>query len=258
MLQNLQILGAGVIGLTTALELSLRCNPLKHKIQILATHLPGDRSISYTSPWAGANWLSVATDNDRQENWDRVTYKKFLELSENEGIGKESGVNRMPIWAFYDSVKEEAGVLSKETGRVWYEELAGVRWLGEKEMNVEGREGVKFGYEAKSFVVNVQVYLPWLVSLFLLKIGGKADEKDRLQNEVLKRGVEMVRTTVTDIRELTNDANVKAVFNCTGLGSYTLKGVEDKSLYPTRVRPLPPPSPFPSNTLLTDCFTRAK
>jgi len=27
---------------------------------------------------------------------------------------------------------------------------------------------------------------------------------------------------------------VKAVFNCTGLGSYYLKGVEDKLLYPTR------------------------
>lgn len=46
----------------------------------------------------------------------------------------------------------------------------------------------------------------------------------------------MQRTTVTDIRELTDDSDVKAVFNCTGLGSYSLKGVEDKSLYPTRVR----------------------
>ncbi|KUJ12415.1 putative D-amino acid oxidase [Mollisia scopiformis] len=204
-----KILGAGVVGLTTALELAARY-PLA-RIQILATHLPGDRSINYTSPWAGANWLSVATDNGRQENWDRVTYKKFEELA--DGKGNESGVKRMPIWAFYDSEKEDAGILSQGTGKVWYEGMAGLRWLKEKE---EMREGAKLGYEAKSFVVNVQVYLPWL------------------QNEALKKGVEMLRTTVTDIRELTNDSDVKAVFNCTGLGSYSLKGVEDKLLYPTR------------------------
>jgi len=58
----------------------------------------------------------------------------------------------------------------------------------------------------------------------------------RLQGEVLKRGVEIHRASVDDIRELFERfPNVKAVFNCTGLGSYSLKGVEDKLLYPTRV-----------------------
>lgn len=76
---------------------------------------------------------------------------------------------------------------------------------------------------------------------------------DRLQNEVLKRGIEMQRTTVTDIRELTNDSSVKAVFNCTGLGSYNLKGVEDKTLYPTRVRTLSLPLPY-----ITADFNRDK
>ncbi|KAF8858365.1 FAD dependent oxidoreductase [Acephala macrosclerotiorum] len=88
-----------------------------------------------------------------------------------------------------------------------------LRWLDEKG---EKREGTKFGYEAQTFVINVQVYLPWL------------------QNEALKRGIEFQRKSVTDIRELTDDPSVRAVFNCTGLGSYSLKGVEDKLLYPTR------------------------
>lgn len=29
--------------------------------------------------------------------------------------------------------------------------------------------------------------------------------------------------------------SANAYFNCTGLGAYSLKGVEDKSVYPTRV-----------------------
>jgi len=30
-------------------------------------------------------------------------------------------------------------------------------------------------------------------------------------------------------------SSATSVFNCTGLGSYNLKGVEDKLLYPTKV-----------------------
>ncbi len=59
----------------------------------------------------------------------------------------------------------------------------------------------------------------------------------RLQGEALKNGVEFQRKTVTDINEVFSIfPAAKAVFNCTGIGSYSLKGVEDKSLYPTRVR----------------------
>lgn len=102
------VLGAGVIGLTTALELKSR-QPLSHVI-ILAKHLPGDLSLEYTSPWAGANWLSVATDNGRQESWDEVTYKKFGYLADNV---PEADVTRMPIRAIFDNEPENAGVLSQ-------------------------------------------------------------------------------------------------------------------------------------------------
>ena len=58
----------------------------------------------------------------------------------------------------------------------------------------------------------------------------------RLQAEALKKGIEICRTTIGDIRDVpARFPGVKAVFNCTGLGSYHLKGVEDKLLYPTRV-----------------------
>jgi D-amino-acid oxidase len=57
----------------------------------------------------------------------------------------------------------------------------------------------------------------------------------RLQGEVLKQGIEIQRAIIDDVRDVfARSPGVKAVFNCTGLGSYILKGVEDKLLYPTR------------------------
>lgn len=93
------ILGAGVIGLTTALELSTRYPD--SSIAILAKHLPGDRSVEYCSPWAGANWLSVTTDGGKQEGWDGVTYVKFGELADEKG--NETGIKRLPISAWFDT-----------------------------------------------------------------------------------------------------------------------------------------------------------
>lgn len=149
------ILGAGVIGLTTALELSGRYPT--SKIAILAKYFPGDRSVDYCSPWAGANWLSVATDGGRQEGWDRVTYEKLGELA--DGKENETGIKRLPIRAWFDREMEEAGVLSVDgegKGKIWYEKLTGLRFVE------EGRpEGSEFGFECETFVVDVQKYLPW-------------------------------------------------------------------------------------------------
>lgn len=147
------ILGAGVVGLTTALELRERYP--QYKIIIVARFLPGDRDILFTSPWAGANWLSVATDNGRQEEWDRVTYQKFKELASRTS---EIGIYTMPIHAIYDSPIEDAGVLSEGTGKIWYDQLVGGLKMVPKEQLPNGAE---FGYDADTFVIDTQVYLPW-------------------------------------------------------------------------------------------------
>jgi glycine/D-amino acid oxidase-like deaminating enzyme len=41
-------------------------------------------------------------------------------------------------------------------------------------------------------------------------------------------------THINDAFDITPDTKVTAIFNCTGLSSYHLGGVEDKALYPTR------------------------
>lgn len=96
---NFLVLGAGVIGLTTALV--LRENYPTSNITVVAKHFPGDRSIEYTSPWAGANWCSFAHDNGPLEKYDEVTFRKFEELLENEGI--QCGLGRMGMWGIFDA-----------------------------------------------------------------------------------------------------------------------------------------------------------
>jgi hypothetical protein len=65
---------------------------------------------------------------------------------------------------------------------------------------------------------------------------GRGTNGNRLQGEVLKNGIEILRASIDDIRDVfARFPDVEAVFNCTGLGSFSLKGVEDKLLYPTRV-----------------------
>lgn len=47
-------------------------------------------------------------------------------------------------------------------------------------------------------------------------------------------GINLHRQRINHIDQARLSKDVAAVFNCTGLGSYYLGGVEDKSMYPTR------------------------
>ena len=147
------VLGAGVIGLTTALELQTR-HP-NSKIIIAAKFLPGDRDPTYTSPWAGANWSSVATDNGPQENRDRITYLRFKELAARTA---ECGIYPMDLHSVYENEIEDAEVLSPATGKIWFDSLVGGVKMMKKE---ELPEGTKFGFDMSTFVIDTQVYLPW-------------------------------------------------------------------------------------------------
>jgi D-amino-acid oxidase len=150
------ILGAGVVGLTTALELKSRYP--SSNIIIIAKHVPGDESIEYTSPWAGANWSSVAIDNGELESRDEITYRKLAELADHV---PEAGVRRMELRSLFDSDMKEAGVLSQGTRKVWFEKLVGgLRMVGEEEVS---KTGAVFGWDIDSFMINVQIYLPWYV-----------------------------------------------------------------------------------------------
>jgi D-amino-acid oxidase len=58
---EITIIGAGVIGLTTALFLLER----GYQVNVVAEHLPGEYHPDYTSPWAGAHWRTMAGVDDK-------------------------------------------------------------------------------------------------------------------------------------------------------------------------------------------------
>lgn len=58
--KNIRVIGAGVIGLTTALLLQKK----GYRVTIISEHFPGDKHLHYTSPCAGAHWRTLAPNSD--------------------------------------------------------------------------------------------------------------------------------------------------------------------------------------------------
>jgi D-amino-acid oxidase len=100
------VLGAGVIGLTSSLVLA-HAYP-SATITVVAKHFPGDRSIEYASPWAGANWSSMANDNGVLERYDEITFKRFGELVDGKSVHGCKALREM---------RSDSG--DKRCGRCW-------------------------------------------------------------------------------------------------------------------------------------------
>ncbi|XPS80089.1 D-amino-acid oxidase [Ascochyta lentis] len=221
--QHFVVLGAGIIGLTSSTVLA-NAYP-GSTITIIAKHFPGDRSIEYTSPWAGANWSSMANDNGLLEKYDEITFNRFGQLIDGKdvhgcrvvknGEGNEAGLGRQQMWAVLDAPIEETNLLTPETGKIWYDELVGgLRNLEKDELP----EGAVFGLEFPStFRINTQVYLQWL------------------QSQALSKGIKLVRRQLSSVKELlASQPDTTLVLNATGLGALKLEDIKDTNMYPTR------------------------
>lgn len=89
---------------------------------VLARDLPGDYPPTYASAWAGGSWISSATDNDPQQEWDRDTYLKFQELAKTH---PECGLEAMDLRSVYEDDIENVDLLSQTTNKTWYTDLVG-------------------------------------------------------------------------------------------------------------------------------------
>jgi hypothetical protein len=141
------VLGAGVAGLTTALE--LRKSFPSSTITIVAKHSPGSSSpTEYTSPWAGANWHSFEEEMNEFAEYDRVTFTRFVDIA---ATSPESGIQVLPLRIVFDTehVRQKG---------LWFEKLVG----GVRE--VPGEElpsNAVMGLDMSSFMINTVVYLAW-------------------------------------------------------------------------------------------------
>jgi len=198
---NVVILGAGVIGLTVAHVLT---EDPGFKVTIVARDLPEDlTSTAFASPWAGADWSPLTTD-ERFIGWEKHTFDKFWSMIETGLVRKLPSrlyfgaeyAEQAPQWEIWKSVVRDFRVLPNDLP-----------------LPPKARCGVQFD----TYSVNPEFYLPWL--------------KSQLEG----RGVRFVRRRILSLDEageLAGEGGV--VINATSLGARSLLGVEDTDVYPIR------------------------
>ncbi|KAJ5226114.1 D-amino-acid oxidase [Penicillium chermesinum] len=207
MTRNVVILGAGVSGLTVAYLLSKQT---QYSITVLAKHMPGDYDIEYASPWAGANYMPVANEGTRHQEWETNTWAPLKALAENH---PESGVYFQKA-VVYNRKKdlEPGGRLVHRLSETWpvYKEFS------QHELSPE----MDNGHEYTSVCINTAMYLPWLVG------------------HCVKAGVVFKRAVVKHIANAATGHHsgkmAEVVINCTGLSSNALGGVMDENMRPAR------------------------
>lgn len=207
------VIGAGVVGLTTALQLK-RAYP-KYDITIVAAHLPGDLSLGYASPYAGANWHSFASKTDKKlQGFDEIAYHEFQRLADDP----QSGVCRRKNANYYTPIALGRANGNSTTFHHWFAELADERAIPKEEL----LPGTVYGTEFNTVVISVPIYLNYLLQ------------------QCMNLGVTIKRvsflTSVDQALELHSSAEkADLVINCAGLMAYRIDGVNDaRRNYPVK------------------------
>ncbi|KAI9276930.1 hypothetical protein BDA99DRAFT_494448 [Phascolomyces articulosus] len=197
------VVGAGVSGLTTAVDLLK--NGYKD-VTVIGQYIPGDMTTAYTSPWAGASILSFASSNDvRLQEIDADAHKVFKYLAENV---PESSVIHCPGIQFNDQ-EDEAG-----------EDSFWVRKIYPKFQEIPKNklpEGVHKGYTFETYTLSVPKYLKWLVEQ-VTQLGGKVQRVE----------------AVDSLQQVIDATQCDILINCTAMGAAKLVDVRDSNMYTVR------------------------
>ncbi|OGE58327.1 hypothetical protein PENARI_c001G06425 [Penicillium arizonense] len=201
--ESIVVVGAGVIGLDVALVLAKR--GYGRNTTIIAEHLPGDTSINYTSPWAGANFSAISASDANALRWDKLGYAYLLSLAAKDD--KDAFVKESTSTEYWDEMPSPAKIDSMAKYLKNFKEIpAG-----------DLPSGVAYGIEFTTITLNAPMHIRYLLR--------------KLTEEY---GVRVVRKRVSDITSGFLSKDTKVVFNCTGNASRDLNGVQDSKCYPTR------------------------
>jgi len=207
------IIGAGIIGLTTALRLQAQLPPSSTDILLVAkewpTSIPGappSHSVDYASMWAGAHVRPIPASTPqltREAAWLKTTCTEFARQVEKEpsiGVTSTKGIEFLdnPPKDYAAQTKKS---FEKETG------LAGYRKYNDGELP----EGAKLGYEYSTYCVNAPVYCANLLRKFIAR-GGRTMQRDLR----------------TEWEAFILRDNLKVVINASGMG------FGDTQCFPTR------------------------
>ncbi|KAJ7593506.1 FAD dependent oxidoreductase [Mycena floridula] len=205
------VLGAGVVGLTTALSIQEKG---KYAVTIVAEVFPSDpKTIKYTSLWAGAHHVSHADRDERQQKIDQETYHKMWELSAPGGPA-EGCFMRLPQVEYYNDPFEEPHPLA------WMHDF---KVLPQSSLIGEAAAGISF----TTVTIDSPIYLNYLLSRFLAAGGTLVRGTVQHINQIVEGGARMLIGS-------RNPSPPDAVVVCAGLGTRFLGGIEDKTMYPLR------------------------
>ncbi|KAG7664004.1 DAO1 [[Candida] subhashii] len=212
---NIVVLGAGVIGLTTALELK-RWNR-EVDVTIVAQHIPGDIDKSYTSPFAGANWQSFATKEDvGLQEIDKSGYREFTRLANSD---PKSGIWTKDNVAYFTEYELARRNGSSEDLIPWYKDYVhNFETIEKKDLP----DGIAFGTRFTGVVISVPTYLNYLVQKNL-EIGNTIKKVEKLRH-------------IKDALLLHSSGKLADyVINATGLMATSIEGISDtKRTFPVR------------------------
>ncbi|KAL8278030.1 hypothetical protein RQP46_009490 [Phenoliferia psychrophenolica] len=153
------VVGAGVIGLSTALKLQRE----GYKVAIVAECLPGDpNNIKYTSCWAGAHHVSVAGPNDLQmHKFDMETFIEMRQMLEDD---PNAPMMMRPQLEYREFERNLVHGVDQLTLLSRYQ--PNFRMLEPSELPA----GITHGAAFDTLMINTPDYMPYLLGIF--KAGG--------------------------------------------------------------------------------------
>lgn len=181
-MENVAIIGSGIIGLSTAFSLIGK----GYKVKLFSNAFPPDT----TSNKAAAFWFPFHIQNDKRcIPWCQASYEKYVALSADPA----TGISMQQLIKVVNENTEEASMRWLD-----YMPEASCRLMDKKEL----KAGFRLGYEVKVPLIESHIFLPWLM------------------NYLKRNGVEFIAQEVKDFSELSDQ--YQWLINCTGLGARDL------------------------------------
>ncbi|KAF2658957.1 nucleotide-binding domain-containing protein [Lophiostoma macrostomum CBS 122681] len=208
------VIGAGVIGLQTSISL----RQAGFEVVLLAKHFPGEQSIEYTSPWAGAHWRSHAGEDDlEQQQWDTETYKHMLSIIEKET--NEPGESVLSGLALRHS-----RYFSTSASAPWWSNL--VRDY-QTTPSSSLAPGTQHGTTYTSIMINAPMYLSYLLQT-AQSLGVQTIRAALPSNSDLSESLHIARKIISEH----HNGGISAFVNATGICARTF--VPDPAINPVR------------------------
>ncbi|KIJ58476.1 hypothetical protein HYDPIDRAFT_178061 [Hydnomerulius pinastri MD-312] len=205
-LKEIIVIGAGVVGLTTAIKIQEKGG---YRVTVVAETFPTDpRTIRYTSHWAGTHHVNQAFGDERWKAMDKETFEVMWRDSESEVGAAARCFRRHNHTEFHGDGVDPSP---------WLDHMPDYQKVPEDNLV----PGSTAGYTFTTFTLNTPVYINWLLARFLA--GGGTTKRMSLQH-------------ITQVLEGVDAPNPTVIVVCPGVGARFLGRIEDKNVYPIRGR----------------------